>query len=77
MKNTKKTSFEISIVVPFYNESASVRVFFEKIIPILHQTKRSFEIVCVNDGSRDDTFDKLLLEKKKYNEIKIINFSRN
>lgn len=77
MKNAKKTSSEISIVVPFYNESASVRVFFEKIIPILHQTKQSFEIVCVNDGSRDDTFDKLLLEKKKYNEIKIINFSRN
>lgn len=77
MKSAKKTLPEISIVVPFYNESASVKVFFEKVIPILRQTKSSFEIVCVNDGSRDDTFDKLLSEKKKFSEIKIIDFSRN
>lgn len=77
MKSAKKTLPEISIVVPFYNESASIKVFFEKVIPILRQTKSSFEIVCVNDGSRDDTLEKLLSEKKKFSEIKIVDFSRN
>ncbi|MBR1734039.1 MAG: glycosyltransferase family 2 protein [Alphaproteobacteria bacterium] len=68
---------DVSIVVPFYNESDSVAIFFKKIIPILKKSKYKFEIVCVNDGSIDDTFEKLLTEKKRHAEIKIINFSRN
>lgn len=68
---------DVSIVVPFYNESDSVEVFFKRIIPIMHRSRCSFEIVCVNDGSKDNTIDKLLLEKKEHPEIKIVDFSRN
>lgn len=68
---------DVSIVVPFYNESESVSIFFKRIIPILRRSKCSFEIVCVNDGSKDNTIDKLLLEKKEHPEIKIVDFSRN
>ncbi len=68
---------DVSIVVPFYNESESVSIFFKRIIPILRRSKCSFEIVCINDGSKDNTIDKLLLEKKEHPEIKIVDFSRN
>lgn len=68
---------DLSIVVPFYNESESIEIFFQRVVPILKKTNLDFEIVCVNDGSRDDTFEKLQQQKKKNNFIRIVNFSRN
>jgi glycosyltransferase involved in cell wall biosynthesis len=68
---------DISLVVPLYNESESVDVFFREVLPFLKKTKRPFEILCINDGSSDDTLEKLIKAKKKYSQIKIIDFSRN
>jgi glycosyltransferase involved in cell wall biosynthesis len=68
---------EISIIVPFYNESESMSLFFETIIPIVELTKLTFEIVCINDGSKDDTLEQLKILKTTYPQIKIIDFSRN
>ncbi|WP_020589587.1 glycosyltransferase family 2 protein [Desulfobacter curvatus] len=67
----------ISIVCPFFNEQEMVSIFINEIYKILNQTHKSFEIVCVNDGSTDSTLEQLLLEKKKRKEIKIVNLSRN
>jgi glycosyltransferase involved in cell wall biosynthesis len=68
---------DISIIVPFYNESESVDTFFETILPLLKRTKLSFEILCINDGSKDNTLDLLKDFKKKHRQIKILDFSRN
>jgi glycosyltransferase involved in cell wall biosynthesis len=70
-------SKKVSIVVPFYNESESVDVFFGTLIPILKRATAEFEIICVNDGSKDDTLDQLKKQKIENTEIKIIDFSRN
>jgi len=72
-----KKKLDISIVVPFYNESESVDIFFEKVIPVLKKSKCSFEILCINDGSVDLTLEQLIKIKKKHKEINIIDFSRN
>lgn len=79
LNNNTKEIPDISIIVPFYNEAASVSVFFSKIMPILGEIDGSFEIICVNDGSKDATFAKLLEEKEARPEIaiKIVDFSRN
>ncbi|MDR0581160.1 MAG: glycosyltransferase family 2 protein [Holosporaceae bacterium] len=68
---------DLSIIVPFYNESESVDTFFETILPLLRRTKLSFEILCINDGSRDNTLDLLKNFQKKHRQIKILDFSRN
>ncbi|MDR0555832.1 MAG: glycosyltransferase family 2 protein [Holosporaceae bacterium] len=68
---------KISVVVPFYNEAESVEMFFDMVIPILKRAKLNFEVLCVNDGSRDNTLELLVGLKGKYPEIKIIDFSRN
>ncbi|MDR1560862.1 MAG: glycosyltransferase family 2 protein [Holosporaceae bacterium] len=73
----QKKVVDISIVVPFYNESESVDTFFKTLIPILKHIKLSFEILCINDGSKDNTLDLLVHNKKKYSQIKIIDLSRN
>lgn len=68
---------KISLIVPFYNEEASVDSFFSKVIPILVSTNRQYEIVCVNDGSKDDTLQKLIDQKSLCPQIVIVDFSRN
>jgi glycosyltransferase involved in cell wall biosynthesis len=68
---------ELSIVVPMYNEEASLNLFFERLIPILNRLDISYEIVCVNDGSTDNTLAELLEYQKRNIFIKIVNFARN
>ena len=77
MEGKKKKVEQLSIIVPFYDESESVEIFFERVMPVLKKTKLTFEVICINDGSKDDTFEKLLQQKRKISSIKIINFSRN
>ena len=70
---------KISLVVPFYNEEAGVARFFDRVevalTPILERYR--FEVVCINDGSRDRTLEMLKQERKDRNYIRIIDFSRN
>lgn len=72
----KKRPF-ISIVVPCYNEESSIDFFLEKMQTVLKQTQKSYEIIFVNDGSRDKTLD--IMKEKSLNsqEIRTINLSRN
>ncbi|GHU16781.1 glycosyl transferase [Alphaproteobacteria bacterium] len=68
---------ELSLVVPFYNEAEAVDVFFGKIMSVLENISCSFEIICINDGSTDDTLARLVGQKENILQIKIIDFSRN
>ncbi|MBF0518563.1 MAG: glycosyltransferase family 2 protein [Nitrospirae bacterium] len=68
---------QISIVVPMYNESPNVAVFFQRLVPILESTGLSYEIICVNDGSDDDTLVRLQKERQNNHAIAIIDLSRN
>jgi len=63
----------ISIVVPVYNEEASVAVLHKEIVDVVRPLGYSYEIIFVDDGSRDRTFAEL----KKLSPAKIISFSRN
>ncbi len=67
----------ISMLVPMYNESKVITQFFDRLIPILESLPQEWEVICVNDGSTDNTFSMLTTLHKRDNRIKIINFSRN
>lgn len=68
----------VSIIVPFYNEEDSVGVFFEQIVATMESIESiRFEIVCVNDGSRDTTLDKLVLASQRDGRIRVIDLTRN
>lgn len=73
----KIASPEITLLVPCYNEEENIEIFFKEIYRCLKRVDLSFEILCINDGSRDKTFECLKEQKKIHSEIKIINFSRN
>jgi dolichol-phosphate mannosyltransferase len=67
----------VSLVVPFYNEEAVIREFHSRIVPVLEATKESFEVICVNDGSRDKTADMLDAICAQDSRFKAAHFSRN
>lgn len=75
--NKKNDKPELSMIVPFFNEEKNVRGFFDVIVPILQTHTQDYEIICVNDGSTDQTLDELIRQKDNNSKIHIIDFSRN
>ena len=67
----------ISIIAPCYNEEETIEPFLRRIEEILTQINEPYEIVFINDGSKDNTLNILLNAKQNFKNIRIINFSRN
>ncbi|PIB96083.1 glycosyltransferase family 2 protein [Caulobacter sp. X] len=67
----------LSIVAPCFNEQAVLDLFFERIEDELAKIGLDYEIVCVNDGSRDHTLAVLLRHHQRNPRIKVINLARN
>ena len=72
-------SVKLSLVVPCYNEEENVENFFRHVTEGLKNYTDSYEIVFVNDGSRDKTEKKLkkLYEENRDRKITVVSFSRN
>jgi glycosyltransferase involved in cell wall biosynthesis len=68
----------VSVVAPFFNEGEAVQSFYEAICPILDQTADVvFEVVCVDDGSLDDTLPKLIALVERDPRFRVVELSRN
>ena len=68
----------ISIVVPAYNEEKALPFFYEEICKVRKTlSSEKFEIIFVEDGSKDATLDILKLLASKDKDVKYISFSRN
>ena len=72
-------SVKLSLVVPCYNEEENVENFFRHVTEGLKNYTDSYELVFVNDGSRDKTEKKLkkLYEENRDRKITVVSFSRN
>ncbi|WP_232525302.1 glycosyltransferase family 2 protein [Motilimonas pumila] len=69
---------ELSIVVCVLNEEESIDIFLDAVTPVLEQAVSSYEILFVNDGSTDRTFD--ILQQKAQDpssSVRLVNLSRN
>jgi len=68
----------LSIVVPFFNEGAGVEAFHRAISPVLAGIMNyQVEIICVDDGSTDDTLERLLALARLDRQYQVIELSRN
>ncbi len=67
----------LSLVVPVFNEEESIDLFLDTVIPLLENASLRFELVFINDGSRDDTFARLFDRGRRDRRIRIVNLSRN
>ncbi len=68
----------IELIVPCYNESDVLNLFYDEVTPIMQSIKDfSYKIIFINDGSKDDTFKIMKELSEKDKNIKYISFSRN
>ncbi|MBF2020704.1 MAG: glycosyltransferase family 2 protein [Hydrococcus sp. C42_A2020_068] len=67
----------LSVVVPCYNEEENIHYLFERLTSALDRLNLKYEIICVNDGSRDDTLKYLVEYHRRNPAIKVVNLSRN
>lgn len=69
---------KVSIIIPMYNEEEVVRICYNRVKKVLEDIKEyDYEIICVDDGSIDNTL-KLLEEISKLDsKVKVVSFSRN
>jgi glycosyltransferase involved in cell wall biosynthesis len=77
MPRLQDPQVEISLVVPMHDEEDTIDTFFDAVVPVLEDMAIAYEIVCVNDGSRDATLDRLKAARGANQRIKIIDLSRN
>lgn len=67
----------ISIVIPVFNEQETIDELYLKTSAVLNSLTADWEVICVNDGSSDNTFSKLISVYEKDRRWKIISFSKN
>jgi len=67
----------LSIVAPAYNEERNVAAFLAAIVPILESIGETFEIIFVDDGSRDGTLGMLAAAASQDARIKVVGLARN
>lgn len=79
MATTPERPIDLSIVVPLYNEEGNVRALLDRIVGIAGRLPgvQRYEIVLVNDGSRDATLVKIREEMQRRPDILLVNLSRN
>ncbi len=68
---------EISVVAPVHNEAPGLAEFFARLIPVLDGLGTSYEIICVDDGSSDDSLERLLELRERVPALKVLSLSRN
>ena len=67
----------ISLVIPIYNEEAIIDELLYRSLTTLKEIDRPFEIIIVDDGSKDNSLKKLLEHRKNDGRIKVVELSRN
>jgi Glycosyltransferases involved in cell wall biogenesis len=68
---------KIAIVIPAYNEEDNVEIAYKRLKEVLDSTNYDYELIFVDDGSKDNTLSKLLELYEKDKKVKVISLSRN
>ena len=68
---------ELSIIVPLYNEQDSVELMYEAIVRELNVTGLDYEILFIDDGSKDETFRKAAALADRDRRLRVIRFRKN
>jgi glycosyltransferase involved in cell wall biosynthesis len=74
---TRPMQPELSVVIPLYNEEANVEALLTELLGVLRGLGRSYEVICVDDGSRDGTFGQLARFAEQEPALRVIRFRLN
>jgi len=67
----------ISFIISCHNESENLSTLYVRVVAVMAQIDEPWEMICVNDGSTDDTLEQLLALHQKDSRIIVLDLSRN
>ncbi len=70
-------SGKISIIVPCMNEESALPIFYEEFVKVIDTLDYAYELLLINDGSKDNTLNVMKELAEKNQNVKYISFSRN
>jgi len=70
------SNVELAVVIPVYNEEANLPVLMQRIMPVMQSLGKSFEIIFIDDGSRDNSLQ-ILKSFTKNEQVKVVELTRN
>jgi len=68
---------ELSVVIPAFNEQDNIRVMYERLVSVLTDSVDGFEIVFVDDGSQDQTWQEITTVAAEDTRVRGVRFARN
>jgi glycosyltransferase involved in cell wall biosynthesis len=74
---TRGPVVDLSIVIPFYNEHKNIPLLLDEIYQALQLTNWTYEVVAIDDGSRDGTYELLKKELVRFTHFRLIRFRKN
>src|SRR6266446_2608708 len=70
-------TLELSVVIPIRNESPNIGELYRELTDVLERWGRTYEVLAIDDGSTDDSFDQLCRWQSRDSRWRIIRFRRN
>jgi len=70
------SNVELAVVIPVYNEEANLPVLIQRLMPVMQSMGKSFEIIFIDDGSRDQSLE-ILQGFTKTDQVKVVELTRN
>jgi undecaprenyl-phosphate 4-deoxy-4-formamido-L-arabinose transferase len=67
---------QVAIIVPVYNEEQNLPALMDRLLPVMQGSGKTFEIIFIDDGSRDNSLE-ILKKFTKYEQVKIVELTRN
>jgi dolichol-phosphate mannosyltransferase len=68
---------ELSIIIPIYNEEGNLQLLYERISKVAASITNDYELIFINDGSRDNSLPLIVSMAQSDQHVRYINFSRN
>ncbi len=66
-----------SVVIPVFNEEENLELLYRRLSKVLQHSCQDYEIILVDDGSRDNSLQVIMRLRKSNPRVKVISFSRN
>jgi polyisoprenyl-phosphate glycosyltransferase len=72
-----RKAHRISIVVPVFNEETSVDALIPRLFALIEREKLTADVICIDDGSSDESWDRLVAWRARYPTLTLVGLSRN
>jgi dolichol-phosphate mannosyltransferase len=67
----------LSVLIPIFNEEENIEPLMDRLFEVLRRLPHSFEVLAIDDGSRDATFERLSEAASHHPELRVLRFRRN